>query len=646
MLDSGHMTSPFSRESTLSSLVALVAVMVLTLATLQYRWLGQVSEAERDRMQRSIRTAAAQFSIGFDQEVSRAAQTLQVDAVSIRDNQWAAYAERYDRWASQAADTRLVHDILVVDEEPRGSRRLRVRRWNPVRHTIEPADWPSELGALRDGIAASLGPVPLRPGPERRRLRESISLPHTDTYTLLRPATEFLAPDRPGAAPRLSVIGATIIRLDSDFITTSLLPGLAAQHFHLGDQGSDYRVAIVEAEPPHHTIWESVPGLAPAVSRNPDVVQPLLGRRPTIVVASTGTGPSGEDRVPGEPGPSPRMFLELAPGPPPSDDEPPPFRPGAGAAAESRWLLLATHQAGSLTEAVSAVRRRNLLLSSGILLLLTTAVGLIAVSARRAQRLARQQLEFVAAVSHELRTPVSVIDTAARNLADGFVADPARVRTYGSTISTEARRLTETVERVLQLSGIASGSAALPHAAVPVEVLVRESLAACQGELDARSVRVDVDLPDTLPDVYGDAPALRSALQNLISNAIKYGGEARWIGISATVAGGTPSQPMVTLTVSDRGLGIPPEDRQQVFEPFYRGRRAMRLQIPGSGLGLHLVSRIVAAHHGHLHIASQPDEGTRVSMTLPVVARPHPVVTASGQLIASSAVVVSREGPV
>jgi len=578
--------------------------------------------------------------------VSRAAQTLQVDAVSIRDNQWAAYAERYDRWASQATDTRLVHDILVVDEETRGSRQLRARRWNPITHAVDAADWPAELGDLRDGIASSLGPVPLRPGPERRRRREPITLPHTDTYTLLRPATQFLAPDNPGAAPRLSVIGATIIRLDPDFITTSLLPGLAAQHFHLGDQGSDYRVAIVEAEPPHHTIWESAPGVAQAVSRNPDVAQPLLGRRPTIVVASTGIGPSGENRGPGASGPSPRMFLELVLGPPPTDDEPQPFRPGAGAAAESRWLLLATHQAGSLAEAVSAVRRRNLLLSSGILLLLTTAVGLIAVSARRAQRLARQQVEFVAAVSHELRTPVSVIDTAARNLADGFVADPARVRTYGTTINAEARRLTETVERVLQLSGIASGSTALPHAAVPVEVLVRESLAASQGELDARSVRVDVDLPDTLPAVYGDAPALRSALQNLISNAIKYGGEARWIGIHASADAGTPSQPMVTLTVSDRGLGIPPEDRVHVLEPFYRGRTAMRLRIPGSGLGLHLVARIVAAHHGHVHIASEPGAGTRVSMSLPGVSQRALGVSASAEVTASSAVVVSPEGHV
>ena len=640
MLDSRLMASPFSRESTLSVLVALVAVMVLTLAWLQYRWLGQVSEAERDRMQRSVRTAAAQFSIAFDQEVSRAAQTLQVDAVSIRDNQWAAYAERYDRWASQAADTRLVTDIIVVDEDPRGSGRLRTRRWNPVTHAADPVVWPADLSPLKDGIAASLGPVPLRAGPDWRRRREPIGLPHTDAFTLLRPATQFLAPDHPGAPPRLSVIGATIIRLDPDFITSSLLPGLASHHFHIGDPATDYRVAIVEADAPERIVWESSPGIAPLVSRTPDVTQPLLGMRPTIVVASTGSGPAGRDRDADQPDPAPRLFLELVPAPPAPEGDPPSLRPATQApATESRWLLMATHEAGSLTAAVSAVRRRNLLLSFGMLLLLTTAIALIVVSARRAQTLARQQLEFVAAVSHELRTPVSVIDTAARNLADGFVADPARVRTYGSTISTEARRLTETVERVLQLSGISAGTAAVPHTAVPVDTLVRDSLAACQGELDARTVRVDVTLPAGLPDLYGDAPALRSALQNLISNAVKYGGESRWLGISAMTTVGAQRQPMLTLTVSDRGLGMAPADRVHVLEPFYRGRDAVRRQIPGSGLGLHLVSRIVEAHHGQITIHSEPEAGTQVSLTLPVVsdrlaavppvttaARPEPVV--------------------
>ena len=136
---------------------------------------------------------------------------------------------------------------------------------------------------------------------------------------------------------------------------------------------------------------------------------------------------------------------------------------------------------------MAAVRARNLMLSSGILLLLTTAIGLIVVSARRAQTLARQQMEFVAAVSHELRTPVSVIGTAASNLADGVVADPARVRKYGETIQGESRRLAETVERVLQLAGIAAGSAAARASTGEPRRSVQQSVAACRPEIEARA---------------------------------------------------------------------------------------------------------------------------------------------------------------
>ena len=168
---------------------------------------------------------------------------------------------------------------------------------------------------------------------------------------------------------------------------------------------------------------------------------------------------------------------------------------------------MAKHRAGSLEAAVAAVRRRNLVLSSSVLLLLTMAVGLIVVSARRAQELARQQMEFVAAVSHELRTPVSVIGAAAGNLADGVVGDPQRVRKYGETIQGEARRLAETVERVLQLAGIAAGRAAA--AQVPVHparagAAIRSRRAAT--EIENAGVKVEVDVAENLPHVLGERP--------------------------------------------------------------------------------------------------------------------------------------------
>jgi signal transduction histidine kinase len=240
-------------------------------------------------------------------------------------------------------------------------------------------------------------------------------------------------------------------------------------------------------------------------------------------------------------------------------------------------------------------------------------------------------MEFVAAVSHELRTPVSVIGAAAGNLADGVVADPQRVRKYGETIQGEARRLAETVERVLQLAGIAAGRAAASQTLVNPADLVHEAIAECRPEIDAASVTVETAIEDDLPLVSGDLAALRSALRNLISNAVKYGGTSRWVRVSAstheappgrahTVAqfrGWRSSARKVVFTVEDRGLGISAEDRHHVFEPFYRGREAVSQQIQGSGLGLNIVTRIAIEHGGRVTLTSEPGKGSTFALALP-----------------------------
>jgi signal transduction histidine kinase len=250
-------------------------------------------------------------------------------------------------------------------------------------------------------------------------------------------------------------------------------------------------------------------------------------------------------------------------------------------------------------------------------MLLTLVIGLIAVSARRAQELARQQMEFVAAVSHELRTPVSVIGAAAGNLADGVVGDPQRVRKYGETIQNEARRLGETVERVLQLAGIAAGSAAAAKTPISPAELVHESIKACRTEIDAAGFNVEDAVAEELPTVVGDLTALRSALQNLISNAVKYGGNARWVRVAARREPGVGSREQVIFTVEDRGMGIDADDRKHIFEPFYRGRDAVSQQIQGSGLGLNLVMRIVEAHGGKVSVTSEPGKGSTFTLAIP-----------------------------
>jgi signal transduction histidine kinase len=411
-------------------------------------------------------------------------------------------------------------------------------------------------------------------------------------------------------------------------------------------------VAVVHRDDPKRVVWESEPGIADQIVAAPDATQNFMGPRPEQMFVFA-RNLRGESTPVPPPPPSPPAAGELPSAGPlirietgakkvelqannnivvsmiEREDR------GGGARGrvitrggqfpfEGRWTLMAKHRAGSLEAAVAAVRMRNLGISSGVLLLLTLAIGLIVVSARRAQELARQQMEFVAAVSHELRTPVSVIGAAAGNLADGVVGDPQRVRKYGETIQGEARRLAETVERVLQLAGIAAGKAAAALTPVKPDDLVQESLAACRTEIDNAGFTVEVGIADDLPHVVGDVTALRSALQNLISNAVKYGGDARWLRVSARVVTGSGSRlpGTVLFTVEDHGMGIEAEDKKHIFEPFYRGREAVSQQIQGSGLGLNLVQRIAEAHGGTVSVTSEPGKGSTFTLALPAVRPP------------------------
>jgi signal transduction histidine kinase len=285
------------------------------------------------------------------------------------------------------------------------------------------------------------------------------------------------------------------------------------------------------------------------------------------------------------------------------------------AAAGPTWRLMVKHPSGSLEAAVNAARRRNLIVSSSILAILGASVGLLVLSTRRAQNLARQQMEFVAAVSHELRTPLAVIRSAGENLADGVVHDDAQIRKYGDLVRQEGRRLTEMVEQILEFAGIQSGQRGLVLRPVNVRALLEEVVQASGTLLEASEIAVGYDVADHVPPVLGDEPALRRVFQNLVSNAAKYGAAGRWIGFTVRGMGRE-----VQITIADRGIGIDPQEQSRIFDPFYRAPDVVAAQIQGAGLGLSLVRRIVDAHGGRITVQSVPGAGSAFTVVLPAAA--------------------------
>ncbi len=614
MLHSGFMRLGRRRPVTLY-LVAGAALLLLPLmAILQYKWIGQVSDAERERRERTLKQATAQVAKDLDVELIRAFGGLQVDGEAIGSDDWTEYAERAKAWRAAATTPALVRDVLLAD---RVGTDLRLRRWDQAAARFVPADWPSDLEGLRTRFAGEAVRWDQNTPNEPMRVLDLLSETEDAIVAPVAPVPQHA---RERATVFTPVFGYTVVRLDTAFVRDEFLPALIDRHFKQGT-GDEYRVAVVSRRDPSRVIYaDNVEDVKDLVARH-DAAADLFGLRPDqfqlIRLAERslrGAGAPGGDR-------RRNMFFSMtvrrgSPEGTAAGGGRPPGDMSKAFDSLLRWKLVARHRAGSLEAAVGAARTRNTALSFGVLLLMAVTVSVLARTARRAERLARQQIEFVAAVSHELRTPVSVIAAAAENLADGLVVDPSRVKQYGTRIQTESRRLGDTVERVLLYAGIEAGHAVGHRTPVNVGTLVSDAVAASQDAIAESGVTVEVTVPDGLPPVLVDAPALRSCLANLIANAIKYGGSSRWIGVTASTATGRKG-PEVRVAVTDKGLGISSGDLPHIFEPFYRGAEALSRQIHGNGLGLSIVKGIVDAHGGSVTVHSTQGAGSTFVLHLP-----------------------------
>jgi signal transduction histidine kinase len=242
---------------------------------------------------------------------------------------------------------------------------------------------------------------------------------------------------------------------------------------------------------------------------------------------------------------------------------------------------------------------------------------MLLVTTVRAQRLARLQLDFVTAVSHELRTPLTIIGSAADNIASGVVVTPQRVQEYGTVIGHEVAQLTGLVERILRFAAAREGRQTYVLEPLKPVDIVETVLTVTDGLIRAGQFTVERDIDPNLPAVVGDRMAVSQCLENLVTNALKYGKEARWIRLSASLASGADgTQTAVDISVADRGIGIDLADQARIFEPFYRSRSVQVAQIHGTGLGLAVAKQIAESLGGSLAVQSVPGSGSIFTLRL------------------------------
>ena len=221
----------------------------------------------------------------------------------------------------------------------------------------------------------------------------------------------------------------------------------------------------------------------------------------------------------------------------------------------------------------------------------------------------RKQTEFVAAASHELRTPLAVILSAAECCRD---ADAEKQSRFLDTIKQEGDILTSLVNDMLTLSASDSQRFSFRPAPVELDTLVINTYEAFEPLAAEKKLSLTVTLPEeSLPLCTADAERIIQLLSILLHNAVSYTPEGGRIDLSLL-----RKKNRFYLTVSDTGIGIPPEDRKKIFDRFYRAEKS-RSAKGHFGLGLSIASEIVKLHHGTLSVTGRPGGGSAFTVMLP-----------------------------
>ncbi|HKQ80251.1 MAG TPA: HAMP domain-containing sensor histidine kinase [Blastocatellia bacterium] len=256
----------------------------------------------------------------------------------------------------------------------------------------------------------------------------------------------------------------------------------------------------------------------------------------------------------------------------------------------------------------------NLSFSTVTALVLIGGIVMALFAASRAIKLSQMKSDFVSNVSHELRTPLASIRVFGEFLKLGRVSEPDKIQEYGEYIETESRRLTQLINNILDFSKIESGQKSYNFEQTDVGHVVADTLKTFDVVLAQNGFTVNLEKPSLpLPQVVVDQDAIAQAFINLLDNAVKYSGDSNEIEVKLAEKGD-----FITISVIDHGIGIAGEEREKVFEKFYRVGNSLVHDVKGSGLGLSIVKHIVEAHHGKVTVDSEIGRGSAFIIYLPV----------------------------
>ena len=230
----------------------------------------------------------------------------------------------------------------------------------------------------------------------------------------------------------------------------------------------------------------------------------------------------------------------------------------------------------------------------------------------KSEELVRLKTEFISSVSHELRTPMTSLLGLAELLRSGKISEETRRERLLGLMAGECGRLTRFLTNVLDFGKIEQNARIYELKEIALGPLVRDVAEFVRESHPDGGIELEVDVPESPVVVRADADAVRQALLNLVDNALKYSPGRKEVTVS--LAAGADA---VVITVRDNGMGIAPEDRDKIFEPFFRSSQAVERDPAGVGLGLKIVKHIMDAHEGRVTVESEPGKGSAFGLVFP-----------------------------
>lgn len=255
----------------------------------------------------------------------------------------------------------------------------------------------------------------------------------------------------------------------------------------------------------------------------------------------------------------------------------------------------------------------NMILIAILLLVLIAAVVFIYRAVKKELELAQLKADFVSNVSHELRTPLALISMFAETLELDRVKNDEKKKEYYSIISQEANRLGRIVNSILNFAKMEAGKRKFNFESINLNDVVENIYQTYSYHLQNKGFKFEKQLTENLPEVKADAEAISEAIINLIDNAVKYSADLKEVTLKTISTGNS-----VIVEVTDKGIGISPEDQKKVFDKFFRVSSGLIHNVKGTGIGLSLVKQIVDAHNGTIELVSEPGKGSTFRIILPI----------------------------